>query len=170
MWLTLINFLFDFSSSLKENETDIRLRLLFINLARKKNLFAHDYSCENSEFDEAMMPRSEVVKIIIFPGFFFLMTKILAQHLKCFMQSQAISTDMWSLSDSIYDEHYAWFHHVVQGMKSIKRNDAEPSKEYDTTDVQYIKIHADIKAQNNSSCSFALSESAQTKRKHKLFS
>lgn len=87
MWITLINFLFDFSSSLKENETDIRLRLLFINLARKKNLFADDYSCEYSEFDEAMMPRSEVVKIIIFPGFFFLMTKILAKHLKCFMQS-----------------------------------------------------------------------------------
>lgn len=38
-------------------------------------------------------------------------------------------------------------------LKSIIRNDAEPRKEYDKTDV-HIEIYADIKAQNNSSCSF----------------
>lgn len=78
-----------------------------------------------------------------------------------------ISTDN-GLSDSIYDEHYAWFHHVVQGMKSIIRNDAEPRKA--TTEQTFIlKFMPISKRKTILLVVRLLSESAETKRKHKHF-
>jgi hypothetical protein len=81
----------------------------------------------------------------------------ISRHLKCFMQSSLQSSEQFPQTIRVIPFMMSIMHGFIMSLqrrlKSIARNDAEPRGEYDKTDV-HIQIHADIKAQSNSSCSF----------------
>lgn len=147
---------FSFPPHKKTIQTD-RLRMLFINSRKRKSLrrWLFMRKSRKRRSDDASPWANKVVKIIIHFSGGFALTKVKWSQVEAPTQStDGIFTDTKEEANPFMMRiMHAWFHHVVQCMKSIKLNDAEPSREGEQ------QAYGDIKAQNNSSCSsFSQSE------------